>query len=150
METTTDKFARETELTAENCMKQVPEEALPSSLIQKLEQLRAHLYGLDSGSGEAELLHEAITELKRREMIGKKTLLEVMAEGGKLGLVIPEREDSEILGDFDEWCASVKDCGHEVHPNSATARQRKLGWDAAMAKKRESVNSKKSVDSCED
>lgn len=38
---------------------------------------------------------------------------------------------------FDEWCASVKDCGHEVQPNSATARQRRLGWDAAMAAKQE-------------
>jgi len=34
---------------------------------------------------------------------------------------------------FDEWCASVTDCGHTVQPNSATARQRKLGWDAAIA-----------------
>lgn len=38
---------------------------------------------------------------------------------------------------FNDWCISVKDCGHEVQPNSATARQRKLGWDAAMATKRE-------------
>lgn len=33
---------------------------------------------------------------------------------------------------FDKWCESVKDCGHMVQPNSATARQRKLGWDAAI------------------
>jgi hypothetical protein len=35
-------------------------------------------------------------------------------------------------GTFEQWCESVKDCGHTVQPNSATARQRKLGWDAAM------------------
>jgi len=32
--------------------------------------------------------------------------------------------------DFDRWCASVKDCGYEVQPGSATARQRSLGWNA--------------------
>ena len=42
-----------------------------------------------------------------------------------------EREAIERV-EFDKWCASVKDRGHEVQPNSATARQRKLGWDAAM------------------
>ena len=34
---------------------------------------------------------------------------------------------------FNKWCVSLKDVGHEVQLGSATARQRKLGWDAAMA-----------------
>lgn len=55
------------------------------------------------------------------------------------GGCIAEAKRSEISIGFDEWCASVKDCGHEVQPNSATSRQRKLGWDAAMATKREII-----------
>ena len=41
---------------------------------------------------------------------------------------------------FEEWCVTVKDCGFEVQLGSATAYQRRLGWDAAMASmnKRES------------
>lgn len=34
---------------------------------------------------------------------------------------------------FYKWCESVRDAGHEVQPNSATAKQRRLGWDAAIA-----------------
>jgi hypothetical protein len=52
----------------------------------------------------------------------------------------PATEQPDDYRCFDEWCASVKDCGHEVQPNSATARQRRLGWDAAMSLKRESSN----------
>ena len=64
-----DCLVQEAQLpSTEATLPQLPKEADSESkdtLIQKLEQLRAHLYGLDSGSGEAELLHEAITELKR-------------------------------------------------------------------------------------
>lgn len=35
--------------------------------------------------------------------------------------------------EFYTWCESVPDCGYIVQPMSATARQRKLGWDAAIA-----------------
>lgn len=32
---------------------------------------------------------------------------------------------------FEDWCTSEKDVGHIVQPNSATARQRLLGWKAS-------------------
>ena len=54
----------------------------------------------------------------------------------------PKAPQQPVGISFDEWSTSVKDCGHEVQPFSATARQRRLGWDAAMASmnKRESGN----------
>lgn len=87
---------------------------MTDTLIERLQRLRGHLLSLDSGSGDAKLLHEAIIALNRQQIntsVNDGMLMEIImnAQAKTSGKVIYAHEEAKnILDSLHPYLAQTK------------------------------------------